>query len=97
MGWLLSGVRMRSIAPSGVAGPVPDRSVARCSAVPSESPVGRLVTQVDYADYRDVSGVRLPLKWTVSWLNGRSIYELRDVQTNVAIDAAKFARPGVKR
>ena len=63
----------------------------------SESPVGRLVTQVDYADYRDVSGVRMPFRWTVSWLNGRSIFELRDVQTNVPIDAVKFARPGVKR
>ena len=63
----------------------------------SESPVGRLVTQVDYADYREVSGVRMPFRWTVSWLNGRSIFELRDVQTNVPIDAVKFARPGVKR
>jgi hypothetical protein len=59
----------------------------------SESPVGRLVTQVDYSDYRDVAGVKLPFHWTVSWLNGRSIYELSDVQPNVAIDAARFARP----
>ena len=59
----------------------------------SESPVGRIVTQVDYSDFRDVAGVKLPFHWTVSWLNGRSIYELSDVQPNAAVDAAKFARP----
>ena len=59
----------------------------------SESPVGRLVTQVDYADYSDVSGVKMPFKWTVSWLDGRSIFELTDVRPNVSIDATKFAKP----
>ena len=63
----------------------------------SESPVGRLVTQIDYADYRDVAGVKLPFRWVVSWLNGRSTFELTDVQPNVPIDAAKFARPSVRR
>ena len=63
----------------------------------SESPVGRLVSQVDYADYRDVSGVRMPFRWTVTWLDGRSIFELSDVQPNVPIDNAKFARPTARR
>lgn len=63
----------------------------------SESPVGRLVTQIDYADYREVSGVKLPFRWTVSWLNGRSTFELSDVQPNPPIDAARFARPAVGR
>jgi outer membrane lipoprotein-sorting protein len=63
----------------------------------AESPVGRIVTQVDYADYREVAGVRMPFRWTVSWLNGRSTFELTNVQPNVAIDAAKFARPAVLR
>ena len=63
----------------------------------AESPVGRLVTQVDYANYRDVAGVKMPFKWTVSWLNGKSVYELTDVQPNAAIDASRFARPAVAR
>ena len=63
----------------------------------SESPVGRIVTQVDYADYREVSGVKMPFRWTVSWLDGRSTFELNEVQPNVLIDAAKFARPAVGR
>lgn len=58
-----------------------------------ESPVGRLVTQVDYADYRDVAGVKLPFRWTVTWLSGRSRFEVDELQPNVQIDAARFARP----
>jgi len=59
----------------------------------SNSPVGRLVTRVEYSDYRDVSGVKIPHKWIVIWLNGRSTYELTSVRPNVPIDAARFARP----
>jgi hypothetical protein len=62
-----------------------------------ESPVGRLVTRVDYDDYRDVAGVKMPFKWTVSWLSGRSVFELSKVQPNVAIDAVKFAKPAARR
>ena len=36
----------------------------------SNSPVGRVVTRVDYSDYREVSGVKMPFKWTVTWLDG---------------------------
>jgi len=57
------------------------------------SPVGRLVTRVDYEDYREVNGVKLPFRWTVRWLSGKSTFELSDLQANVAIDAARFARP----
>ena len=63
----------------------------------SESPVGRLVTQVDYSDYREVSGVRMPFRWTVSWLNGRSSFEMSEMRANVPVDAARFARPVVSK
>jgi hypothetical protein len=63
----------------------------------TESPVGRIVTQTDYGDYRDVAGVKMPFRWTVSWLDGRSVFELTDVQPNVAIEAAKFAKPAPGR
>ena len=56
-------------------------------------PVGLNPTQVDYADYRDVSGVKMPFRWTVTWTDGRSVTELAQVQPNVPIDAAKFAKP----
>ena len=63
----------------------------------SGSMVGRIVTQVDYRDYRDVNGVKLPFAWTVSWLNGRSTYELSAVEANPTIPPATFARPAAAR
>jgi hypothetical protein len=59
----------------------------------ADSPVGRSPTQIDYADYREVAGVKMPFRWTVTWLDGRETFELSGVQPNVAIDAARFARP----
>jgi hypothetical protein len=40
-----------------------------------------------------VAGVKMPFRWTVSWLSGRSIVELSEVRPNAAIEAALFARP----
>ena len=59
----------------------------------TDSPVGLNPTQIDYSDYRDVAGVKMPFQWTVTWLDGRSIIQLTDVQPNVSIDAVKFAKP----
>src|SRR5262249_1760815 len=60
----------------------------------SNSPVGRVVTRVDYTDYHEVAGVKVPFKWTVTWLDGRSTYELMSVEPNVTIDPARFTKPG---
>ena len=59
----------------------------------SESPVGRIPTQIDYADYRDVSGIKIPFKWTSTWTDGRTVFELSSVQVNASIDATRFAKP----
>jgi hypothetical protein len=59
----------------------------------SKSPIGRVPTQIDYADYRDVGGIKMPFRITFAWLDGRDAIQLSSVQTNVAIDAAKFGRP----
>ena len=55
--------------------------------------VGLNPTQVDYSDYRDVAGVKLPFHWVVTWTDGQSTFDMNQVQPNVAIDAAKFAKP----
>jgi hypothetical protein len=57
------------------------------------SKVGLLPTQIDYADYREVAGVKMPFRWKVTWLSGVDSFELTNVQVNVPIDAAKFGRP----
>jgi photosynthetic reaction center cytochrome c subunit len=59
----------------------------------ADSPVGRIPMQTDYADYRDVSGVKMPFRWTATWLDGRSTIELSEVQANVPIAPATFGRP----
>jgi hypothetical protein len=61
----------------------------------SRSPIGRVPTQVDYSDYRDVGGIKFPYRWTFAWLDGRDNFEFSDVKVNVPIDAAKFGRPDV--
>jgi photosynthetic reaction center cytochrome c subunit len=55
--------------------------------------VGLNPTQVDYSDYREVEGVKLPFHWIVTWTDGQSTFEMNQVQPNVAIAAAKFAKP----
>jgi len=61
------------------------------------SPVGRIPTQIDYADYREVSGVKMPFGLTIAWLDGQDIIQLTDIRTNVAIDLAKFGKPPAPR
>jgi photosynthetic reaction center cytochrome c subunit len=57
------------------------------------SPVGRVPTQIDYTDYRDVGGIKFPFEYQFSWLDGRYTAKLKEIKTNVAIDAARFGRP----
>ncbi|HEX5228077.1 MAG TPA: photosynthetic reaction center cytochrome c subunit family protein [Bryobacteraceae bacterium] len=59
----------------------------------SKSAVGRVPTQIDYSDYRPVSGVMMPFKRTFGWVSGREEYTLTDIQANVPVDDAKFAKP----
>jgi len=59
----------------------------------TQNPLGRIPTRIDYADYRDVSGVKMPFKWTITWTDGRSVTEINAVQVNVPIEARRFARP----
>ena len=57
------------------------------------SPVGRVPTQIDYTDYRDVGGIKFPFEYQFSWLDGRYTAKLKEIKMNVAIDPAKFGRP----
>src|SRR5438309_1298092 len=57
------------------------------------SPIGRVPTQIDFADYRDVSGIKLPFRITYAWLDGRDSIVLNEIKTNVPVSEAKFGRP----
>jgi len=54
--------------------------------------IGRVPTQIDYSDYRDVGGIKMPFHLTFAWLDGRDAIQLSEIQTNVPIDDAKFGR-----
>jgi photosynthetic reaction center cytochrome c subunit len=58
-----------------------------------KSPIGRVPTQIDYGDYREVDGIKLPFRMTFAWLGGRDAIQLNEIRTNVPIDAGKFGRP----
>ncbi len=59
----------------------------------ADTPIGMVPTQVDYADYREVAGVKMPHKMVITWTDGQANILLTEVQPNVAMDAGKFAKP----
>jgi len=59
----------------------------------SNTPVGRVPTQIDYDDYREVNGIKFPFSYTFSWLDGRDAFKISKVEVNIPIDASKFAKP----
>jgi hypothetical protein len=58
-----------------------------------ETPLGLLPTQIDYADYRDAGGVKIPFRWTLARPGGRFTIQISEVKENVPVDDAKFAKP----
>ena len=60
------------------------------------SPIGRMPTQVDYGDYRDVGGVKLPFEYKFTWMDGRYTAKVNEIKTNVAVDAARFGKPSAR-
>ena len=59
----------------------------------TQTPVGSVPTQIDYADYREVAGVRIPFRRTVTQTYMQMSLELSEVRPNVEVDAARFERP----
>ena len=58
-----------------------------------DTAVGQVPAHIDYSDYREVAGVKMPFHWVATWTDGQSTTQLSDVQPNVPIDDAKFAKP----
>jgi len=59
----------------------------------ADTPVGRNPTQIDYADYRDADGVKIPFRWTLSRTNGRFTIQIDEVKSNASVDEGRFAKP----
>ncbi len=58
-----------------------------------DTALGLLPTQIDYADYRDADGVKIPYRWTLARPSGRFTIQVSEVRQNVPVDDAKFTKP----
>jgi hypothetical protein len=61
--------------------------------ISTTTPLGRLPEQIDYADYRDVAGVKTPFEVKRSTWSTIDLYKIVDVKPNAQIDDARFAKP----
>jgi photosynthetic reaction center cytochrome c subunit len=59
----------------------------------ADTPMGRNPTQIDYADYRDAGGVKIPYRWTLSRPNARFTIQIAEVKSNAPVDDGRFAKP----
>ena len=59
----------------------------------AETPLGRNPTQIDYADYREANGVKMPFRWTLSRPGNQFTIQVEQVQQNVPVDDARFTPP----
>ena len=59
----------------------------------ADTALGLNPTQIDYADYREENGVKMPFRWTLSRPGNRFTIQVEQVQQNVAVDDAKFVVP----
>ena len=63
----------------------------------NETLVGPVATEYDYSDYRDVAGVKRPFKWIKTSTRNQVTMVIKEIRPNVAIDAARFAKPTTTR
>jgi hypothetical protein len=59
----------------------------------AQTPLGKNPTQIDYADYRETDGVKIPYQWTLTRPNGSFTIKVDQVQLNVPIDEKLFVMP----
>lgn len=62
----------------------------------TESPLGKLPTEILIEDYRVVDGVKLPFVLKTNTPAFSSLIKLEEVKHNVAIDDAKFSKPSAQ-
>ena len=57
------------------------------------TPVGPVPTEINYDDYRDVAGIKMPFTWTVSQTYMQMTIKLSELRPNAPFDATVFAKP----
>jgi hypothetical protein len=62
----------------------------------TDTPFGPYPTQVEYGDFRDVGGRKVPYRWVISQTRNREFtWAMQDVKA-AAVDDAKFTRPAAQ-
>jgi photosynthetic reaction center cytochrome c subunit len=59
----------------------------------AQSLLGLNPTQIDYADFREADGVKVPFRWTVARPGNRFTIQVEEMKQNVPVDDSKFAAP----
>jgi len=60
--------------------------------IQTSTPYGALVEQVDYNDYRDVDGVKLPFQVKYTSWSAATTQKITDAKVNATIDQADFTK-----
>lgn len=62
-------------------------------SISTRTPLGQLPEQVDYADYRDVAGVKVP--FTITWTGYDFVdtFKVTDAKPNASLPDTRFAKP----
>ena len=58
-----------------------------------DTPLGSNPMQIDFADYRDAGGVKVPYRWTIARPSGRFTIQIEELHQNVPVDDSKFVMP----
>jgi len=59
----------------------------------ADTALGWLPTQIDYADYREADGVKVPYRWTLARPSGVFTIQVSELKQNVPVDDSKFVKP----
>jgi len=59
----------------------------------ADTPLGLNPTQIDYADYREHDGVKIPFRWTIARPGGSFSIQVEQIEQNVPVDDNQFVPP----
>jgi len=63
----------------------------------TRTPLGQLHDRIDYSDYRDASGIKMPYQVRHATWNNLTTEKFSDITVNAPIDEAQFANPPARQ
>ena len=59
----------------------------------NKTTVGTVPTQIDYSEYREMAGVKLPFRIVMTWTDGQNTFTFKEIRPNAVIGPEKFVQP----